>query len=74
MRVGRDKGEDGGGEVREVVGKKVLLGVRLGKGIGERVKVRREKKMKGARVRREKNERGIKEREGGRVWRKLERL
>lgn len=48
--------------------------MRLGKGIGERVKVRREKKMKGARVRREKNERGIKEREGGRVWRKLERL
>lgn len=24
LRVGRDKGEDGGGEAREVVGKKVL--------------------------------------------------
>ena len=40
--------------------------MRLGKGKGERVKVRREKKMKGARVRREKMKEELKkEREGG---------
>ena len=46
--------------------------MRLGKGIGERVKVRREKKMKGARVRREKMKEELKkEREGeyGGNWR-----
>lgn len=46
--------------------------MRLGKGKGERVKVRREKKMKGARVRREKMKEELKkEREGeyGGNWR-----
>lgn len=40
--------------------------MRLGKGIG--------KKNEGSQSKKGKNERGIKEREGGRVWRKLETL